>query len=535
MTPLNQLTSGPLGSYAYGDSAHLHAATQVDSGGSAYTASYDASGNMVCRAPDGSTTCTGDTTTGQHLSYDNEGRLTSWQNAPSSPTSTDQYLYDGEGNRVEQQTMKSGTTTTTVYIGDIESVATTGARPPPRPITTPMGSGSPSRSMARFSYLASDLLGSATVALNSSGTPTASQLYAPYGGTRYSNGTMPTDYGFTGQRADSATGLDYYSARYYDPTLGQFTSADTVLDGLNRYGYVGGNPISNTDPSGHEDFALQRDSFGGDLSGEGSGGELTGLANAILQLIFGTTVAAAAVTSHHASTTTATTLAGTPDPTMTFAVNGATIVVTSTGDLVVTQGATTTDYAAGSAGWQTWSHAIDGAYANTDVWNARTAPGATTGTTTTTLTPVHVVATEAGDAGAASGEGSVPVNGSGAAAAGGGSEPPGGDDPCTCSGASSGRPAIRVGDLQPIHTPETAGVRPDLEGLTDDELLQSVSNPTNNDPLKINTRTGGVMDGNGRAYELLRRAGDPNSTITPDTRVPYEPYVPFTPWDSDLC
>lgn len=26
---------------------------------------------------------------------------------------------------------------------------------------------------------------------------TASQLYAPYGSVRYSNGTMPTDYGFT--------------------------------------------------------------------------------------------------------------------------------------------------------------------------------------------------------------------------------------------------------------------------------------------------------------------------------------------------
>jgi RHS repeat-associated protein len=94
-------------------------------------------------------------------------------------------------------------------------------------------------------------LGSATVALDGSGTPSASQLYTPYGGTRYGNGTMPTDYGFTGQRADATTGLDYYGARYYDPTVGQFTSADTVMDGLNRYGYVSDNPISRTDPSGH--------------------------------------------------------------------------------------------------------------------------------------------------------------------------------------------------------------------------------------------------------------------------------------------
>lgn len=38
-----------------------------------------------------------------------------------------------------------------------------------------------------LSYLASDLLGSATVALDGSDTPTASQLYVLYGGTRYQN------------------------------------------------------------------------------------------------------------------------------------------------------------------------------------------------------------------------------------------------------------------------------------------------------------------------------------------------------------
>src|SRR5262249_31334657 len=32
--------------------------------------------------------------------YNNEGRLTAWQNKPSSPTSMDSFLYDGEGNCV---------------------------------------------------------------------------------------------------------------------------------------------------------------------------------------------------------------------------------------------------------------------------------------------------------------------------------------------------------------------------------------------------------------------------------------------------
>lgn len=79
----------------------------IISGATAYTAAYDAAGNMTCRAPDGSTSCSG-TNTGQQLTWDNEGRLTSWQNAPTSPTSTDQYLYDGEGHHVEQQVTSDG-------------------------------------------------------------------------------------------------------------------------------------------------------------------------------------------------------------------------------------------------------------------------------------------------------------------------------------------------------------------------------------------------------------------------------------------
>ena len=106
------------------------------------------------------------------------------------------------------------------------------------------------------SYLATSYQGSVVEALDSTGAVgvTASQLYAPYGGVRYASGALPTDYGYTGQRADTSTGLDYYGARYYDPTLGQFTSADTWLaGGLNRYGYVGGNPTTATDSSGHRD------------------------------------------------------------------------------------------------------------------------------------------------------------------------------------------------------------------------------------------------------------------------------------------
>ncbi|HEX6289924.1 MAG TPA: RHS repeat-associated core domain-containing protein [Herpetosiphonaceae bacterium] len=43
-----------------------------------------------------------------------------------------------------------------------------------------------------------------------------------------SSATPETSLNFTGQRKD-ATGLLYYHARYYDPELGRFLSADTVV------------------------------------------------------------------------------------------------------------------------------------------------------------------------------------------------------------------------------------------------------------------------------------------------------------------
>jgi RHS repeat-associated protein len=244
---LNRLTSGPAGAYTYGDSAHLHAATAI---GSQWTGAYDAAGDLTCRAPTNATTCTG-TPTGAQLSYDVEGRLSAWQNAPSSPTATDTFLYDGAGQRVLQQSTSGSTTTSTVYDGNLEAVSTTGAT---TTTTTYYYGGGKLLAEAvngTVSYLATTAQGSVAAALNGSGATTAAQLYAPYGASRYASGTMSTDYGYTGQRADSTTGLDYYNARYYDPAGGQFASANTVSDGLNRYGYVGGNPTTATDPSGH--------------------------------------------------------------------------------------------------------------------------------------------------------------------------------------------------------------------------------------------------------------------------------------------
>ena len=57
-------------------------------------------------------------------------------------------------------------------------------------------------------------------------------------------------FSFTGYQADNISGLQYAQARYYNPSQGRFTAEDSVKDGLNWYGYCGGNPINFTDPSG---------------------------------------------------------------------------------------------------------------------------------------------------------------------------------------------------------------------------------------------------------------------------------------------
>ncbi len=279
---LDRLTSGPLGNYAYGDSAHLHAVTSIGSGPT-YTAKYDAVGDMTCRAPDNTTTCAG-TPTGAQLGYDNEGRLATWQNAPSSPTTSDSFLYDGAGNRIEQSVTINGsmTTTTTYVAGGLEEISDNGTGSTLTKYFT-AGNGLPTAervgTSGPLSYLATDGQGTVSQSLDSAGNVTSSQLYTPYGNARYSSGSSPTSMGYTGQRADGATGLDYYSARYYDPVAGQFVSADTVADGLSRYGYVGGNPETATDPSGHYqcfDDSCARGGVGSSGSGSGSGSGSSG-------------------------------------------------------------------------------------------------------------------------------------------------------------------------------------------------------------------------------------------------------------------
>jgi RHS repeat-associated protein len=83
---------------------------------------------------------------------------------------------------------------------------------------------------------------------------------------------------FAGSERDAETGLDFMQARYYANTQGRFTSADSLVgsigdpQSLNRYAYVGNNPLMSSDPTGHTRFDA---SFGFGVGGSDQGGYMS--------------------------------------------------------------------------------------------------------------------------------------------------------------------------------------------------------------------------------------------------------------------
>ncbi len=80
-------------------------------------------------------------------------------------------------------------------------------------------------------------------------------------------GTQATQYGndflYTGRKLDTETGLMYYRARYYDPSLGRFVQRDPIgysAGDSNLYRYVGNSPTRFIDPYGLEerDYDIRR-------------------------------------------------------------------------------------------------------------------------------------------------------------------------------------------------------------------------------------------------------------------------------------
>jgi RHS repeat-associated protein len=122
------------------------------------------------------------------------------------------------------------------------------------------------------SWYAADERGSIVALTDASGAATAIQAYDENGVAASQTGR----FGFTGQMAlpELGAGTYYYKARIYDARRGGFLQPDPIgyKGGMNLYGYVGGDPVNFSDPSGLAEKKNKRssqsdglDSPGGDV------------------------------------------------------------------------------------------------------------------------------------------------------------------------------------------------------------------------------------------------------------------------------
>lgn len=108
----------------------------------------------------------------------------------------------------------------------------------------------------KVTYIYTDPQGTPIAEADEQGNITKTFDYRPYG--QRALGQPPDGPGYTGHVNDPDTDLVYMQARYYDPEMGRFLSADPVgpkpgdLFGFNRYTYANNNPVVNIDPDGRE-------------------------------------------------------------------------------------------------------------------------------------------------------------------------------------------------------------------------------------------------------------------------------------------
>jgi len=254
-TNLGQVWQAPQGTnstnsqYLYCDSSHPHqltglyslGATCNNKTGQTYTSSYDAWGNVTSRTVN-STSAT--------LSYDGLDHLTKYD---AGSAGQEQYIYDASGERVLRRSTSAGSTNMTVYAFGLEEHRYSGSGGNQGNTYYYSLGGLLIGEFDGTNMFLTDALGSVIETISATANSAAvqgNQVYSPYGSSRYQQGSMGTTKGFTGQYNDSLSGLDYYGSRYYDPVVGRFLSAD-ALAGLDPYTYVGGNPETYSDPTGH--------------------------------------------------------------------------------------------------------------------------------------------------------------------------------------------------------------------------------------------------------------------------------------------
>ena len=232
--------SGVSGAYSYpaAGADRPHAVTSVGS----WSYTYDANGNM-------------ETGAGRSYTYNGDNRPTQ--------IDTQTYSYGPDGERWKTVDSAPGGGTTLYLGGSIEIAAGVMTKYLPG---NAKRVGSPGDPLVETFWLHHDHQGSIQAITDAAGTQVQRFTYYPYGDRIATASAHEESKGWIGERQD-ATGLFYLHARYYDPVIGRFNSADPSDPmapgvGLNRYAYAFNTPIMRVDPWGlwaDDDYTANRE------------------------------------------------------------------------------------------------------------------------------------------------------------------------------------------------------------------------------------------------------------------------------------
>lgn len=282
----NIATKSDVGTYSYptsgSTSVRPHAVSSVTgtvNGVTNPTYSYDDNGNLTSGAG----------RTLQWTSFNMASRVCLGSGGCTSPSTDLAYTYDADHARITQAETTGGVTTATTYLNDPSSglgsekvvsgsvtiwndyLIVAGQRIAQRSI---VNGGTPT-----LKYFLQDHLGSVAVVMDGTGAVvTGGRLtYDPWG--RPNAASTLTTRGFTDHEMmppGPGVALINMNARMYDPELGRFQSADSLVpdptysQAFNRYSYVENNPLAFVDPTGHH-TADPIDIWGIRFSGRGLG------------------------------------------------------------------------------------------------------------------------------------------------------------------------------------------------------------------------------------------------------------------------
>ncbi|MEQ1741238.1 MAG: RHS repeat-associated core domain-containing protein, partial [Candidatus Nitrotoga sp.] len=200
--------------------------------GEIFNLAYDDNGNLVSKISQ---------TTGQATTYTWNTR--NWLTAIAGPGLTASFAYDALGRRIEKTV--NGQSVGFLYDGNQVIAELAG-----NTVNVKLLSGiAIDEMLARFTaagaqHYLTDALGSVVAMLKDDASVQNYYAYSPYGETTPSANDDGNSSEYTGREND-LTGVYYYRARYFDPVLKRFISADPIGlgGGVNFYGYVGGNPV----------------------------------------------------------------------------------------------------------------------------------------------------------------------------------------------------------------------------------------------------------------------------------------------------